>query len=156
MNKKLYYLSLFIAITDLIVKALVKHLFKLNTMYQIIPNFFSIYYLKNTGAAFSLLQDNTLFLIILSIVILIILHNYIRKEKDLLNDIKIPLGIVIGGIYGNLIDRIINHSVTDYLSFNILGYNFPVFNIADVAITLGALVLIINIMKESRKKHEWI
>ena len=57
----------------------------------------------------------------------------------------------MGGIFGNMIDRIINHSVTDFISFRIFNYNFPVFNIADIGITIGACLLVISILIEEKK-----
>ena len=57
------------------------------------------------------------------------------------------LGIVIGGIVGNLVDRILYGAVVDYLSFDIFGYGFPVFNIADIGITIGFIILAINILR---------
>ena len=66
----------------------------------------------------------------------------------------ISLGIMIGGIIGNLFDRIIYESVIDYLSFEIFNYNFPVFNLADIGITIGAVLLIIALTKEEKEKKK--
>ena len=63
--------------------------------------------------------------------------------------VTFALGMIIGGIVGNLIDRLLYHSVIDYLSFNIFGYNFPVFNIADIGITVGCLLYIIELIRRS-------
>ena len=137
---------------DLILKFIVSAKLVENDIIKVIPNFFSIYYLKNTGAAFSILQDSTVFLVILSALILLVLNNYIDKEKDLNRISEISLGMVIGGIFGNMIDRIINHSVTDFISFRIFNYNFPVFNIADIGITVGVFLLLISVLKDCRKE----
>lgn len=151
-KQKIYSIVSIVIMVDLILKFIVSSKLVENDIIKVIPNFFSIYYLKNTGAAFSILQDSTPFLVILSALILLVLNNYIDKEKDLNKISEISLGMVIGGIFGNMIDRIINHSVTDFISFRIFNYNFPVFNIADIGITVGVFLLLISILKDCRKE----
>lgn len=155
-KQKIYSIASIVIMVDLILKFIVSSKLVENDIIKVIPNFFSIYYLKNTGAAFSILQDSTPFLVILSALILLVLNNYIDKEKDLNKISEISLGMVIGGIFGNMIDRIINHSVTDFISFRIFNYNFPVFNIADIGITVGVFLLLISVLKDCRKeKKQW-
>lgn len=151
-KQKIYSIASIVIMIDLILKFIVSSKLVENESIKVIPNFFSIYYLKNTGAAFSILQDSTVFLVILSALILLVLNNYIDKEKDLNKLSEISLGMVIGGIFGNMIDRIINHSVTDFISFRLFNYNFPVFNIADIGITIGVFLLLISILKDCRKE----
>ena len=62
----------------------------------------------------------------------------------------ISLGLIVGGTLGNLFDRIMYHAVIDYLSFDIFKYSFPVFNLADVAITVGTFLLIIGYIIENK------
>lgn len=151
-KQKIYSIASIVIMVDLILKFIVSSKLVENDIIKVIPNLFSIYYLKNTGAAFSILQDSTPFLVILSALILLVLNNYIDKEKDLNKISEISLGMVIGGIFGNMIDRIINHSVTDFISFRIFNYNFPVFNIADIGITVGVFLLLISVLKDCRKE----
>ncbi len=153
-KQKIYSIASIVIMVDLILKFIVSSKLVENDIIKVIPNFFSIYYLKNTGAAFSILQDSTVFLVILSALILLVLNNYIDKEKDLNRISEISLGMVIGGIFGNMIDRIINHSVTDFISFRIFNYNFPVFNIADIGITVGVFLLLISVLKDCRKEKK--
>lgn len=153
-KQKIYSIASIVIMVDLILKFIVSSKLVENDIIKVIPNFFSIYYLKNTGAAFSILQDSTPFLVVLSALILLVLNNYIDKEKDLNKISEISLGMVIGGIFGNMIDRIINHSVTDFISFRIFNYNFPVFNIADIGITVGVFLLLISVLKDCRKEKK--
>lgn len=153
-KQKIYSIASIVIMVDLMLKFIVSAKLVENDIIKVIPNFFSIYYLKNTGAAFSILQDSTVFLVILSALILLVLNNYIDKEKDLNRISEISLGMVIGGIFGNMIDRIINHSVTDFISFRIFNYNFPVFNIADIGITVGVFLLLISVLKDCRKEKK--
>lgn len=148
-NKKLIYtLSMFFMLLDQLIKLIITKNMTIHQEITIIPKFFSLYYLENTGAAFSIFGNKTLLLIFISIICLILLKNYIKKLKRVTNLTIISLGIMIGGIIGNLFDRLIYTAVIDYLSFNLFGYSFPVFNLADIGITLGALLLIIDLIIE--------
>lgn len=154
-NKKLIYtLGMSFMLLDQIIKLLVTKNMNLFQEITIIPKFFSLYYLKNTGAAFSIFGNKTLFLIIISIISLIVLKNYIEKLKRVTNLTIISLGIMLGGIMGNLFDRILYKSVIDYLSFNFFGYSFPVFNLADIGITIGAILLIIDLILEEKEENK--
>lgn len=147
-REKIFELTAVLLMIDQVLKIIVNQYMKLNSEIRIIPNFFSLLYVKNTGAAFSILNNNTSFLIILSVIFILVLDRYIKKEEKNLNKLSnISLGMILGGIFGNLIDRIIHHGVIDYLSFIILKYDFPIFNFADICITLGVLLLIVDMFK---------
>ena len=153
MNKKedIYKLTSIILMLDQFIKIIIEKNMHLSQEITIIPNFFSIYYVRNTGAAFSILEDNTLFLIIISVIFIIVLDRFIKNEKNFTKLSIISLGMIMGGIFGNLIDRIINHAVIDYLSFSMLKYSFPIFNLADIGITLGVALYILSMILERKK-----
>lgn len=142
MNKKKITLTVLILIMiDFIIKYLIRSNFKILDTYTVIKNFFYLTYVKNTGAAFSILENNTLLIIIMSIVLLIYLIYYLTKTKlGKLQNISIIL--IIAGVIGNLIDRVFLGGVIDYLSFVIFGYYFPIFNLADTYIVIGVFILI--------------
>ena len=122
---------------------------------KVIKNFFYLTYIENTGAAFSILEKSTLFLILLSVLFIIFLDKYIRKESNKFTKIDIiSFGLIMGGIYGNLIDRIIHRGVIDYLSFTIFKYNYPVFNFADICIVVGAFLIIIDTLFIKKKVEQ--
>ena len=129
-------------ILDQIIKIIIRNTMNIHDQIKIIPNFFSIYYVKNTGAAFSILSNNTTFLIIISVIFICILNYFIKQEKYISKLTSLSYGLILGGIYGNLIDRIIYHSVTDYLSFKFFSYYFPIFNLADISIVIGMIILL--------------
>lgn len=151
-KNKVYLTSVIVLLIDQIVKLLIKTNMNLNEEISIIPNFFSIQYLKNTGAAFSILENQTILLAITSIICISVIIYYLKKEENLTTAMYLSLGLVLGGILGNLIDRIVYQGVIDFLSFQIFNYNFPVFNIADIGITIGVLLLIIIYISRDIKK----
>lgn len=143
-------LLLIFLIVDQISKILVVKFLDLNSV-TVIKNFFYLTYTNNTGAAFSILTDKRIFLVLVGIIIIILLIYYLKKHqiKNTIN--KIAFALVIGGSLGNLIDRIIRGSVVDFIDIKIFSYNFPIFNLADTFITIGVLLLLININKEETK-----
>ncbi len=151
-KEQAYKITCIILIIDQILKNIIKTKMSLNQEIVLIKNFFSINYLKNTGAAFSILTNQTFILIIISFIIIFVLDRLLTKEKNLNNISVISIGLILGGIFGNLLDRIIYKGVIDYLSFKIFSYDFPVFNLADIAITIGTLLLLFNMVKEEIKK----
>lgn len=153
MNKqKIYKIMCIVLLIDQIIKIIIRHSMNEFQEIKIIKNFFSIIYVENSGAAFSILKNSTLFLILLSVVFIIILGKYVNKESNKFKKLEvISYGLILGGIFGNLIDRIIHRKVTDYLSFNIINYNFPIFNFADICIVLGAIFIIIDLFINNKK-----
>ena len=144
-------LSLIFFFIDSLSKHLIINKIPLGISNEVINNFFYITHINNEGAAFSILNGKTIFLIVISIIVIIILLNYIRKNniKDKLSIISISL--VIGGSLGNLFDRITKGYVVDFLDFHIFGYNFPVFNIADTFITVGVFLLFISLNRKEKE-----
>lgn len=144
------YLSMILLIIDQISKIIVAKTINMHNPIEIIKNFFYLTYTHNTGAAFSILTGQRILLIIIAIIVLIVLFNYIKKNKIETKIEKIAYSLVIGGSLGNLIDRIVRGYVIDFIDVKIFGYNFPVFNIADTFIVIGVFLLIITL---TRKEH---
>lgn len=140
--KKIGIISLIVIIIDRILKVLVTNNFVLNVRNKIIDGFFYITNCHNEGAAFSLFSGNVLFLIFITLIVLFLIYRTINKEN--VNKIGIlAYGLLLGGILGNLYDRIFYGYVIDYLDFRIFNFNFAIFNLADTAIVIGAILLIV-------------
>ena len=151
--------SLFIVLgilIDQIVKVIIRVNMQEGDSFDIIKGFFRISHIENTGAAWGGFSGFTIVLIIVSIAIL---GFFIYMYKDI--DFKkktvfsISLVLVIGGTIGNLIDRLFFRSVTDFLDFIIFGYDFPVFNIADILLVVGFAIFIIDMvfLNDKEKKE---
>ena len=116
----------------------------------IIKNFFNLTYVENTGAAFSILENNTIFLILITFVTLFLIYKFLLKNKEFNKLEIITYSLLIGGIIGNLIDRIVYGYVIDYLEFIILNRHMPIFNFADICIVIGTILFLILTIKEEQ------
>lgn len=102
-------------------------------------------YLENRGAAFGILQDKRLFFLLITIAIVCYLLYYFYKSyKANPTILNVSLSMIIAGALGNFYDRLINGYVVDFIEFSF--FNFPVFNIADIFVTLGCALMIIYII----------
>lgn len=144
MYRKILGFGLLLSVLDQIIKYLIVSNLNLAEDIEVINNFFYITYIKNSGAAFGILQNGGIIFIILSIVALIGLIRFIIVDKNITKLESISYSLVFAGILGNLIDRVFNGYIVDYLDFYIFGYNFPVFNLADMCIVIGFMIIIYN------------
>lgn len=145
----LFIISLLVGI-DQYTKKLIVTLVKEHSSIQIVPNFFSITYEKNTGAGFSILQNQRVLFIVITIIAIIGFSYLLIKNKNQKNIYKISYILIISGAIGNFIDRIVNSYVVDFLDFIIFGYDFPVFNFADCLLTIGVFIYIIATILETK------
>lgn len=145
-------LTALVIFLDQLTKSIVVDRFRYGESIPVISGFFSLTYIRNTGAAFGLLAhaDPTFripFFVIVPIVALVAIAFVFRKIAD--NDLKLStaLSLVIGGAVGNLIDRVKLNYVVDFLDFHWrYEYHFPAFNVADSAICVGVAVLMLDLL----------
>ena len=145
---KLYFISLSIFIV--LIDQLTKYLIFYNTKLFINKDFllFKLDFVKNYGAAFNIFSGNRIFLSFISIIISILLI-YLILRKNLSNYYEnYSYAFILGGTIGNGIDRILNGYVIDFINLNII--NFPVFNIADISINVGFIIIIFKIFKNNK------
>jgi len=135
--KKFLTISFIVVLIDRITKILVQS-FLTDRLY-IIKKFFYLVYVKNIGAAFSILEGKSMLLIFVGLVTLGLLFYYIKKNGL----VNIGYAFLFGGILGNLIDRVIYGYVIDFIGFEIGDYQFPIFNMADIAIVISAFIIIL-------------
>lgn len=147
MKKKISLFTLIFLTIDTISKLIIDNFFNLNETKVIISNFFSLTKVYNTGASWNILAGYRFILIILTLIILILLILYQKKFQENKRNI-LAFSLLYGGIIGNLFDRLIYGYVIDFFDFNIFGYDYPVFNIADICIVFGIALLVIAILKK--------
>ncbi|BBP03694.1 lipoprotein signal peptidase [Sulfuriferula plumbiphila] len=142
-----------IIVLDQLSKYAVTQAFMLGDYVTLTP-FFDLVRAHNTGAAFSLLADQAgwqrAFFISAALIASAILIHLLRRESGSVL-FKLALSLILGGAIGNLIDRILHGYVVDFLSFHIQQHYWPAFNVADSAITIGALLLVWDSLKKPRK-----
>ncbi len=123
--------------------------------FTLIPNFISITYKENTGAAGSILEGHTKFLIVVSFIFLaiMIVFDIFLKEKNWLYSISFSL--VIAGAVGNLFDRIVFGYVRDFIRIEFINFPF-IFNVADMALSVGVFCLCVFFLffYKDKKKNE--
>ena len=151
-NKFNYLIYLFIVVSlvslDQYTKSIILNYFELYQSKTIIDGFFSLTYVQNFGAGFSIMQNaRSTFLIITPICLVGFTYLFI-KSNDKLS--KTALLLMVSGTIGNFIDRIVRVYVVDFLDFIIFGWDFPIFNVADIFLTVGVCLYIIALIKEEK------
>ncbi len=147
MYKKITIVSLICLLIDQTTKYIITNSMSLFDSIKVIKSFFSITYVRNYGAAWNILDGNKIFLIFVALGALFFIYWVFIKDNKLSKMDIIIYGILIGGVLGNLIDRITFGYVIDFLDFNILGYDFPVFNAADIFIVVSIGLIIIDMIR---------
>jgi signal peptidase II len=131
-------LGLIVVVLDQFTKLWVRETFVYGGEPQVVlPGFFNLVFVRNSGAAWGMLGGQQVILILLSIIVLLLLIVFRRRVLNPTLDHRIALGLMIGGILGNLIDRIKVGWVTDFLDFHIGTHHWPSFNVADSAICIA-------------------
>lgn len=147
MNKKnilIFSPALFIIFLDQLTKFLVKQNFELSQSFPIIKNILHFTYITNTGSAFGLFKGYNLFFILFSIIVIVIILYNLKKIKQNQKLMQFSIGLLLGGTIGNLIDRILYWHVIDFIDFRI----WPVFNVADSAVTISVIILVFLLWKK--------
>jgi signal peptidase II len=146
-----FLLALIVVLVDRWTKHLAATRIALYAHIQIIPRFFRLTHTENSGAAFSLFADSpahwkTELLIAFSLAAMVIVTVLLWKQPRALTTTGIALSLILGGAAGNLWDRLASGRVVDFLLFYIRQYQWPVFNLADSSIVIGASLLVIEIL----------
>ena len=133
-----------VAVLDQVTKQIVRNSFDVGHSLPLIAGFFDLTYVRNTGAAWGILGGQNASLTVLSMVLLILMLVFRRSFLSDTWEHRFALGLLIGGIVGNVLDRIRLGWVTDFLDFHWYEHHWPVFNIADSAICISVTVYIIS------------
>lgn len=145
-------IGILIFAADFITKFLVSKNMLLYQTIEIIDGVFSLTYIRNKGMAWGMLQNQRWIFIVLTVLIVAVITVYAIKSKRLLALEKIGITLLLSGAIGNLIDRIFYpEGVIDFLQLDFI--DFPIFNIADIAVCLGAAAIIIYVIFFERKKE---
>jgi len=152
-------IAVVVVIVDQLTKLWIMTTFALHGQQDIIPGFFNLVYVTNTGAAFGFLAGSNSMLrqvffvavAIMALIVIVISYGHLKRQGRI---VVYALGLIAGGAVGNLIDRLRLGSVVDFLDFYVGSYHWPAFNAADSAITLGVgLFLLGTVLQHMKEKR---
>ncbi len=109
---------------------------------------------RNRGAAWGILQGQMWLFYVITIVVIVGIMFYLHKAARGKMLLGVSLALMLGGAIGNFIDRVLRKEVVDFIHTYIFSYNFPVFNIADSALVIGVILLMIQMLLEERRSKE--
>jgi len=144
-------LSFLVALVDQVTKYVVMQALLINDCKVVIPGLFNISHVRNTGAAWGMMQGFNMGLVVLSVVMLIVMVGFRRHFMADTRLYRAIVGLMVGGIVGNLIDRLRLGFVMDFLDFHWQSHHFPSFNVADSAICTGVGLYILLQFLAGRK-----
>lgn len=152
MLKRHLLIAIAVVALDRVTKWAIVQAITLDDAINVIPGLFRLTHLENTGAAFSLFADSTspfktMLLIAFSLGALCVVSFLLWKDRAIFNTGTLALSLILGGAVGNLWDRLADGKVTDFLDFYIGIHHWPPFNIADSAIVVGALLLLMRMLR---------
>lgn len=152
-----YVVAIIIFALDYVTKKIIDRNIELNTeRINVIGDFFQIAHIRNRGAAFGILEDQRWLFIVITIIVVALLLWYLHRSyhnngRGLL---LFALGMILGGALGNFIDRSRSGEVVDFLQFNFGSYTFPLFNVADIGITCGVALVILDALLTPKQENE--
>ncbi|MFC4599434.1 signal peptidase II [Cohnella hongkongensis] len=151
-----YAIAVIVFLIDYASKKIINRTVALNTeTIPVIGDFFMITHIRNRGAAFGMLQEQRLFFIVITVVvvsgILWYLHRSYRTGSKLL---LVGLATILGGAVGNFLDRALYGEVIDFLQFNFGSYTFPIFNLADTGICVGVGFVILDALLTMKQENK--
>lgn len=149
-----YFIALFVVLLDQFTKWLIVMNMELGDRITIINNLFYITSHRNRGAAWGMLEGQMWLFYIITVIVVSGIIYYMEKHAKGKPLFQISLAFILGGAIGNFIDRLFRKEVVDFLDTYIFTYDFPIFNIADSALTIGVIMLFIQMFLEERKEKE--
>jgi signal peptidase II len=142
---RILVVSALVLIADQLTKALIRNNMDLHESIPVIPNFFHLTYVTNSGMAFGIdFPGGIYFFAIASLLMTGVLIWYLWRERHNSLLVRFSLALILGGAVGNLIDRIVFGEVVDFMDFMIGSFHWYVFNIADSAVTVGMVLFVIH------------
>lgn len=149
MKLKHIVMIVIILLIDQITKLWINASMSLGESMTLIKGFFKITNVHNTGAAWSIFEGNMVFFYLITIVFVIAMIYFYRNSEEADRMTKFGIVLMMAGAVGNFVDRIALQYVRDFLDFIILGYDFPVFNVADMSLCIGVGVVILSVFLEN-------
>jgi signal peptidase II len=158
-----YGIALVVFLLDQLTKWVIARTLELHETIRVIGDFFLITHLRNTGAAFGILKEQRWFFLVITIIVVAGIIWYMQKSLKCGHKfLAFALSLILGGAAGNFVDRALYGEVVDFLQFNFsfefngtdLDYTYPIFNIADIGIVLGVILIFVDTIREWRTEKK--
>ncbi|WP_307406395.1 signal peptidase II [Neobacillus ginsengisoli] len=149
-----YLIALFVILLDQFTKWLIVSKMQFGDSITIINNILYITSHRNRGAAWGILQGQMWLFYAITLIVIVAIIYYLQKAAKGKWLLGVSLSLMLGGAIGNFLDRVIRKEVVDFIHTYIFGYNFPVFNIADSALVIGVILLMIQMLRDEREPKE--
>jgi signal peptidase II len=149
-----YLIAIFVILLDQFTKWLIVNNMVFGESITIINNVLYITSHRNRGAAWGILQGQMWLFYVITIVVIVAIMFYLHKAARGKMLLGVSLALMLGGAIGNFIDRVLRKEVVDFIHAYIFNYNFPVFNIADSALVIGVILLMIQMLLDERGSKE--
>lgn len=147
-------IALVVFLLDYVSKKIIERTMEIGEQIPVIGDFFLITSIRNRGAAFGILQEQRLFFLIITVIVVAgIVWYLVRSRQNGSRLLLISLSMVLGGAVGNFLDRALYGEVVDFLQFNFGSYTFPVFNLADTGICVGVALVILDSLLPRKQEN---
>lgn len=149
-----YLLALVLLFLDQLSKWMIVQNMDVGDSLPVIPGFFYITSLRNTGAAWSMLEGQFVFFFIVTFIVLVVVIYYMQRYGRKQPLLGTSLAFIIGGTLGNFVDRLFRGEVVDFIHVYIFSYSYPVFNLADSSLFIGVGLMILYLILDWRKERK--
>lgn len=145
-------ISVAVVVVDQITKLLVKYFFRYGRPHEVLGDVVRLTYIENPGMAFGINFGGQLFFTVFASIATVIIFIYIVRARRERLPSRLALSLILGGAVGNLIDRYLYGRVVDFIDIGVGGTRWPVFNMADSAVTVGMVILIFVVFLEKNER----
>lgn len=152
--KRYYGLAFILILVDQLTKWVVVQTMTLGQSIEVIPNMLYWTSYRNRGAAWGMLEGQMFFFFVVTAIVVVGLIYFLHKEVNGYRLLGYSVGLLLAGAIGNFIDRLFRGEVVDFIDTYPFGYNFPIFNVADMALTFGVIIMVIAVLFEEKLYKE--
>ncbi|GGA97456.1 lipoprotein signal peptidase [Macrococcus hajekii] len=146
--------AIFLILADQLTKWIIVKSMDIGDSIPVIGDILEITSHRNHGAAWGMLQNQMMFFYLITVVVLVAIAYFYRKEASYKPVMQLGLTLVFAGAIGNFIDRLFRGNVVDFIDTKIINYDFPIFNVADACLTVGVIILIYDILVNENKEKK--
>ena len=147
------FISLIVILVDQISKLAVRFYLEYGRPHQILGDFFRLTYVENPGMAFGIQLGGQRFFTTFAVIATVVIIVYIFKARTEKYILRVSLALILGGAIGNLVDRFLYGKVVDFLEVSVGSFRWPIFNMADTAVTIGMIILVVLIIFDRNLKE---